>query len=140
MNSEKLPREHLLAHCGQLHDDDGVDPRDFPDFQGDKQDYKALQLCAQVFQTLDLVLSGDFEDERLLNLRVIRVDPAPNSGQLLVTVQADGPTDPTTIAEILDRLRAVSGHLRTEIAAAIHRKRTPRLLFQVVPRSLGNEQ
>ena len=49
-----------------------------------------------------------------------------------VTVRADGAKDVVEAAEILDRLAKVAGRLRCEVAAAITRKRAPRLAFHVL--------
>ena len=138
MNSDARTREQLLKHCGDLHEDDGVDPRYYfqPDKNVGKRNHKTHQLCDQVAKTLGLVLSGEFRDERLHNLQVISVVPAPNTSQLSVTLQTDNPCDNAEIEEILQRLNAVSGQLRCAVAAAITRKRTPKLLFRLVsPRS-----
>src|ERR1700722_6396857 len=47
---------------------------------------KTLQLCSQVADTLNLVLSGECSDEFLQSLQVVAVRPAPNAAQLLVLV------------------------------------------------------
>jgi ribosome-binding factor A len=134
MPFDKRTREQLLAHCGELHEDDGVDPRLF--FQSDrkrnKQDHKTRQLCDQVAQTLGLVLAGEFNDERLHNLEVVSVEPAPNASQLAVSVRIVGPCDMAEVTETLEQLALVSGRLRCEVAAAISRKRAPRLAFRLV--------
>src|SRR5262249_35734345 len=90
---------------------------------------KALQLCDQVAQTLGFVLVGECGDDLLRDLVVEAVVPAPNSAHLLVTVAmpADGP-DP---ARVLEHLQAAMGMLRSEVAAAIHRKKVPLLTFRV---------
>jgi ribosome-binding factor A len=94
---------------------------------------KALQLCSQVAETLNYVLSGDCDDELLQNLQVASVVPAPNASQLLVTVYpvvAGGAA--IEAAEVRRRLSQASGRLRTEVARSITRKKAPNLLFQVV--------
>jgi ribosome-binding factor A len=97
-----------------------------------KESRKAKQLCRQVAQTLDLVLSGDCRDELLQSLHVISVVPAPNSSRLLVTVLADLPEEVFDRREILERLDDQTGRLRAEVAASINRKRVPSLVFHVV--------
>jgi ribosome-binding factor A len=67
----------------------------------------------------------------LLGLTVLTVEPAPNESQLLVMLQSDQ-ADPAAREEILQRLSQAAGFLRSEIAAAITRKRAPQLLFQLV--------
>jgi len=134
MTLDKRTRKRLLAHCGELHEDDGVDPREFfkADNNHNKPNRKALQLCQQVAQTLGLVLAGEFGDERLHGLQVVSVDPAPDASQLSVTLQSDDACNSTETQEILNRLATVSGRLRSQVAAAICRKRAPKLLFRVI--------
>jgi ribosome-binding factor A len=134
MTLSKRAREQMLAHCGEIHDDDGVDPREF--FKSnqlrDKRNRKADQLCAQVAETLGLVLSGDFDDELLRSLHVVSVRPAPNASQLAVALRADPSDEAIDPRIVLDRLAAVMGRLRCEVAAAITRKRAPRLVFHLI--------
>jgi ribosome-binding factor A len=141
MTADKRKRERLLARCGQLHEDDGVDPRQFlkTDNRRDHGHFKTRQLCRQVAETLALVLAGRFGDDRLHSLQVASVHPAPNAAQLLVTLRTDEPCDRGETQEILDRLGAVSGRLRSEVAAAISRKRTPKLLFCVLGPAVPEE-
>ena len=126
-------REQLLSHPSELRDE-GVEPdrhlagRNW----NQKENRKAKQLCRQVAETLELVLSGECQDELLQSLRVISVVPAPNSSRLLVSVSADllpGQYDRQRILELLDDH---SRRLRSEVAASINRKRVPQLVFQVV--------
>jgi ribosome-binding factor A len=72
---------------------------------------------------------GESEDEALHELMVVSVVPAPDAGRLLVSViPVDGKIDlPHTLA----RLQAARGWLRSEIAASIHRRKAPDLLFHV---------
>lgn len=126
-------RERLRALCGELQDDDGVDPRDFfrTSRKRGKEGRKAKQLGRQVQKTLDQVFSGETRDELLAALRVVSVT-SPDSAALLVTVQADLPAERFDRAEIESRLAQMSGRLRSEVAAAITRKRTPLLLFHLL--------
>ena len=90
---------------------------------------KTLQLCRQVERALMFVLS-DSEDDVLRDLMIVAVEPAPNAGRLMVTT--------TPLCEMINpveaiaRLQAARGWLRTEIAASIHRRKVPDLLFQCV--------
>jgi len=132
MTRDKRKRAQMLAHCGEIHDDDGVDPREFFASGGrrHKQDHKARQLCRQVAETLGLVLAGEFDDEQLQSLHVVSVQPAPDASQLAVSVQCD--IADVQAAQVHERLAAVAGRLRCVVAAAITRKRAPRLVFHVV--------
>jgi ribosome-binding factor A len=125
-------REELLAHCGELREDDCVDPREyFRSTDGSPRQRKTRQLCSQVAQALSMILASEFDDDLLLDLTVLAVEPAPNESQLLVTVQLDA-AEVINRDEILDRLTQVAGFLRAEIAAAITRKRAPQLVFRVI--------
>ncbi len=134
MALDKRTREQMLAHCGEIHEDDGVDPREF--FKAGrihkKEDRKAKQLCRQVAETLDQVLSGETGDDVLQGLRVSSIVPAPDSSRLLVTLHADCESEKFDRHQIEQRLVVCRGRLRCEIAASITRKKTPTLVFNVI--------
>ena len=96
-----------------------------------------IELCKQVERALALALAGEFADPVICDLQVMAVKPAPNSARLLVTVS------PSPSAVLLDtnavtaHLARASGKLRCEIAAAIHRKKTPELAFCVLASGLA---
>lgn len=142
MTLDKRTREEMLAHCLQIHPDDGIDPRELskPSRHQAKRDRKTDQLCRQVFETLSLVLSGELDDERLHNLQLLSVAPAPDASQLLVLLGCDPQCSIDTMNQLQVRLQAVSGRLRCEVATAITRKRAPKLLLQVVKLSHGEAQ
>lgn len=127
-------REQLHLSCGEVHEDDCVEPREY--FKTERssrgKNRKALQLCRQVAETLDLVFSGECRDDVLQNLYVQTVEPAPNASRLLVTVFADVPKELYNRQSILDLLDEQTGRLRYEIASAITRKRVPALVFNVI--------
>lgn len=130
MSSRKPSRRQLLSSCADLGPDDGVDPRTlFRKPSGRVSNRKALQLCGQVGRTLNEVLAA-CGDDSLRELIVASVRPAPTSARLLVTVcpAVRGPIDPSLV---LERLQRASGLLRREVAAAIHRRKTPELTFRV---------
>ena len=132
MNREKRTREQMLAFCGEIHHDDGIDPRVYfrPSKRRDKENRKALQLCRQVAQTLTLVLAGDGQDEVLDLLQVDSVVPAPDTSRLLVSLRTDWwGLDPAVVEHRLD---AQHGRLRCEVAAAITRRRAPVLVYRVL--------
>jgi len=110
---------------------DGADPRYDRDEHGRQApNRKALQLCSQIQDCLNMCFA-DCGDDLLRELVVESVVPAPDSRQMLVTVAA--PRDLEKI-RLLDHITRASGKLRTEAAAAIYRKRVPRLHFQIVGR------
>ena len=134
MTRDKRARKRLFQHCDQIYEDDCVDPREFfkTNQRHRQDDRKARQLCRQVAETLDMVLSGECRDELLQSLYVVSVEPAPNSSRMLVTLQADVPGEQFDRAAILELLDRQNGRLRAEVAAAITRKRTPMLVFHVL--------
>lgn len=136
MNRKRISKKNVQSLCGEIHPDDGIDPKDFfrPRRKRPSDQRKASQLCHQVADTLGLVLSGEFGDE-LRDLRVVSVTPAPDASQLRVLVAPafDGASlDANVVSE---KLLAATGRLRSEVAAAITRKRAPKLLFQFIGRA-----
>ena len=129
MKSRKRPRRRTVR-AAPLFDDGGPvypsTPRDA------KEGRKAKQLCRQVAETLDMVLSGECRDESLQSLHVLSVVPAPNASRLLVIARTDIPEAEFDRDAIMARLDAESSHLRAEVAGSIHRKRVPLLTFHVV--------
>jgi ribosome-binding factor A len=102
--------------------EDGSDPRRFHDRrQRRSAPRKSLQLAAQVAEALRSILAGA-ADDRLREVEVLHVEPAPNSGRLRVLVRTDHP----------EVLPAATPYLRSEIATAIVRRLTPELIFEVV--------
>lgn len=142
MKPIKPSRRQLLTFCAEVHEEDGSDPREY--FRAGKKhrktNRKTLQLCHQVAETLNYLFSGDCRMALLQNLQVASVVPAPDASQLLVTVcpavQPDGPVDER---EVLAGLSAAASHLRCEVAAAITRKRAPKLVFAFIGYSAGPE-
>jgi ribosome-binding factor A len=94
---------------------------------------KVAQLCAQVRDIVSLAL-GDSADERLHDLVVHSVAPGPDSARLLVTVVPTDLLDVDSIERLYRALEGARPWLRQQVAAEIHRKRTPELAFQVLPR------
>lgn len=95
-----------------------------------RPDRKTLQLCEQVRHTLEYVLTGELDDDLLRMLYVARVEPAPDADRLLVTVvplTKDEHPDP---AEVMTRLHANAGRLRSSVGDAISRRKVPDLLYK----------
>ncbi len=103
-----------------------------------KQDHKLAQLCAQVEEIVSLAL-GDAADPRLHELFVQTVLPGPDAARLLVVLSTGEPTDMHQLDEIHAALDGARSWLRQQVAAEIHRKRTPDLAFRVLP-LLGESQ
>jgi ribosome-binding factor A len=122
--------------------DDGADPREFfkkEDSSTSKSGRKAQQLCAQVAETLQQLIGGEGGDEILQALCLIEVSPAPDASQMLVVVGPALGAVPLDAVEVQAALNRASGWLRSEIAAAITRKRAPRLMFRYLPGFLPGE-
>ena len=100
---------------------------------GDKPDYKTAALCKQVRRALSLALLGECGDPVLQSLIVDDVLPAPNASRMLVRVLLPARAGNPGVIELLQRLAAVEGMLRASVGAAIARKRTPELAFDIVP-------
>jgi ribosome-binding factor A len=134
MTLDKRSRAKLCAHCEAFGEDDGVDPRTF--FQSDRTAHrdnrKARQLCRQVADTLDQVLSGETADDLVRSLHEAAVVSAPDSSRLLVTLRSDLPPEQFDREELQRRVSAHHGRLRCAVAAAITRRKAPNLDFQVL--------
>ena len=92
-------------------------------------DRKTLQLCKQVQQTLEYVLTGESGDDTLRGLYVAAVDPAPDASRLLVTVTPQDRTAAFDAAAVLEKLAYAQPRLRSEVAGAISRRKVPDLTF-----------
>jgi ribosome-binding factor A len=140
-------RYHMPSHremrglCAEFSDGDGVDPhaRGRPAPGGPHArgrsiaglDRKAVQLCHQVAETLEEVLA-ECGDGLLQALRVVDVEPAPDASRLLVTVAVDGlPQETPDLGVVHKHLAHAAGHLRSEVATAITRKRAPVLVYRL---------
>jgi ribosome-binding factor A len=115
--------------------EDGIDPRFLPRYdRGMVTNRKALQVCRQVERTLGILLAGACGDDVLRDLVVASVVPAPDSTRLLVTLTFSGLA--TEAGAVQARLREAHGFLRSEVAAALHRRKAPELTFQVLRSTL----
>lgn len=131
MGMRRPRRKVLRSLCAEVHPDDGIDLREQARASGRKRTpRKGNQLCKQVAETLDGVLAGE-GDAVLQALRVVAVEPAPDLARLLVTVGAALPGAPIDPAAAIERLERASGHLRSEVATAITRRKAPSLAFRV---------
>jgi ribosome-binding factor A len=90
---------------------------------------KTGPLCKEVARTLACVL-GAARDPRLRELAVVAVEPAPDAARLLVTLFART-CAPSELPQLRERLQSLRGPLRTEVAAALQRRRAPDLAFHV---------
>ena len=88
---------------------------------------KCKQVCREVYRVL---AQAEPRDPHLQGMLVLEVAPAPDASRLAVRVQlAPG----VEVEPALAALGRWKGGLRGEIAQALQRKRTPELVFEVVP-------
>ena len=133
MKRRRIRRRELLAGCAEPGPGDGFDPRLEPrEAPGKVANRKALLLCGEAERTLSAVLAGECGDDVLRNLLVASVKPAPTSARVLATVYMAAPREGVDAAAVLARLERARGMLRTEVAAALHRRKAPDLMFRVV--------
>ena len=126
MNSRKHKRRFERPPSTPFNLGDGLQSQEYgPVGENSVRNRKAMQLCRQVEQTLHLALA-DCADPILQELLVLNVQPFPDSSRLLVTVQAESEQ-----VVVLERLHAATRKLRREVAAGIHRRKTPDLAFHV---------
>jgi ribosome-binding factor A len=78
-------------------------------------------------------------DAVVQSLQVVNVAPAPDASQLLVIVTPSIGAQISADEASAALLRA-GGWLRSEIAAAITRKRVPQLVFRFLPAATGEVQ
>lgn len=93
-----------------------------------------MQLCRQVAEALQTAL-GDCRDEVLSGLVVTAVTPAPHAGRLQVLVAAAPSAAERDAAIVQQHFHRAAGLLRAEVAAAIHRRKTPELVFALAATS-----
>lgn len=125
-------KKHFHSLCSEVGPGDGEDPRfDQAIPPQSVVNRKALQLSSQIERELNAIFAG-CGDPVLRELMIVDVLPAPTSMRLLVKVQLSPSASGHSLEEIYQRLDQASGWLRTEVPQAIHRKRAPELLYQVL--------
>lgn len=120
----------MKSLCGLIGPGDGDDPR----LESKRRNAahggrKARQLCAQAAEALNFALAAS-SDEILAGLTVRSVEPSGDPTRLIATllVPAHDPTEPDVLLQRLDR---ASGHLRSEVARSITRRKAPTLAFRI---------
>lgn len=124
-----LNSNEMQSLASDLGPDDGLAPRAIVTHEPrGRSNRKTLQLCGEVERTLNAVLAGECGDDLLRDVTVVSVVPAPHAARLLVTVSLPEAVPPEQVLQRLDRAR---GRLRSEVAAAVRRRRAPELVFRV---------
>lgn len=132
MKPGKSSLELMRRLCGEIREDDGVDPREFVKrTQKRNGEKRHRQLCAQVRRCLDLVVPEILLRSRVDVCEILSVDPAPDASRLVVVVGVE--VDRLDIAR--QTLAASKGALRAQVAQAVHRKKAPDLCFDVITRT-----
>lgn len=120
--------ENLLSRlrelCAEPGPDDGL-PRRRRRSERRSQDRRLRQLCGSVSRAIALAL-GASTDPLLHACWVESVEPFPDAATLKVRVQT---LDGVDIDALLHALRVATPWLRSEVAVAIQRRRTPRLII-----------
>jgi ribosome-binding factor A len=131
MAFRRIPRKVLLSVAAEIGPDDGLDPRlDRRGQDGRELGRKTLQLCGQVARTLMSVLPC-CGDDVLRDMEVIGVTPA-GAGRLLLTLGRLPSAPPVSSTVVLEHLGRAHGWLRNEVAAAVHRRKAPDLMFRIL--------
>jgi len=114
--------------CRERGAEDGADPRTYFRTVSNPNRARAVQLAGQVRRTLELVMAGESHEPALLDLKVLAVEPAPDSTHFVVVVTGD-----VAESDALSALGRAASWLRTEVAAAVHRRKAPLLTFRFIP-------
>lgn len=132
MNQSKQWLTEVNQLCSELGPDDGVDPRLLAKVYAEKRKtHKAGQLCKEALRTVSLVLAGELNDPLLQQLDVVEVSSDELGQFLIVTLVSSNVLESEELI-IKERLGAIQGYLRSEIARSVKRKRAPALKFDVV--------
>lgn len=119
--------------CAELGPEDGVDPRVLAKKHVEKtKSYKCQQLCKVAKQTLALVITGELSDPLLYSLNVEDVVVSKDGQFFIISISIGNYDLSPCEGEILHKLQAIKGYLRTTIAQSVKRKKVPALKFQVV--------
>lgn len=125
----KPARRDASLPCDAVGPDDLIDPKLlFRPSPHRRDDRGARRLCSQVRDALTYALAGSCRDEVLQSLHVADVEPAPDASRLAVTLVA---ADPAQTGAARARIALVAALLREEVAASVHRRRAPELVFRV---------
>ena len=129
----RRPGRDLRELCARTHDEDGIDPpylrREHDERPVSRKD---MQLCKQVLRALAAALQG-CADPVLAECEVLSVEPFPHAGRLRVVVAPRVGGPPIAGREVVARLGAARGFLRSQLVGVLSRKRIPELVFALGP-------
>lgn len=134
MKHQSPKNRHDPNLSSSLQPDDGLDPRyDAKEASsGPRIDRKGAQLCAQVRRTLEFVVPEVLASTSW-GVLVLDVQPSPNTSHLLVLLQSTVPLSDEDRLALEQEVARYSGPIRTAVAQAINRRKTPSLTFRVIP-------
>ncbi len=127
------------AMTAEYRSGDGVDPKEEKRLRDarwrrEKSDHANDRLASQIFDAL--CLSSVLVNLGLEGFAFVSVHPLGGSGRFLVEIACQNPSLDYDDKEVRRRLQSARGSLRADVAAFIHRKKVPELLFEVQPRGL----
>ena len=126
-------RAEARSLCADLFPDDGSPARRRKESRADTtDDRKTMQLCAQIQRALHGVIPVP-GSPMLEGLIVEAVEPNPDASTLRVVLSVP-PSSAYPIASLRQRLSDMAGFIRSAVMPHIHRKRVPRLTFELIPR------
>ena len=130
MKRKNASTELIKQLCGEIREDDGVDPR-HSKRREQKPNYEKrdLRLGAQIRRQLELVLPELLFRAGVSCCEILSIEPAPDASRYSVAVVVDD--EDFEIASSV--LASKKGLIRTEVAGAIYRKKAPDLAFELLP-------
>lgn len=136
MKSKQLSKKFMEQLCGELREDDGVDPKKILKRE-QAIDYtkRDRQLCTQVRRAMNLALPEIMMKRFGILVQVSAVEPAPDIARLRVEFGIIG--DSSGYRE--GALSEIKGQLRNAIAQEVNRKRTPEIILCRVPLEVNDE-
>lgn len=133
---DKRSLQEMRSLCTEPRPEDGLPPhllkRRLQKQERPSNQARANQYIKAVHRALDAGLAGVCGDERLKSLSVQSVEPLPFGSKLLVIIAVPA-TDSATMKSLEQTLQNAAGLLRSVIATEVQRRRTPHLVFRVVP-------
>ncbi len=131
MNQSRGWLDRARQLCGEIGEEDGVDPRLLSSTgTAEKKGHKSKQFGKAAKRVLSLKMS-EFSDPKLQSLSILEVTSQHEGQSLLVILCCDDRVSTHQEAELLQKLHALEGSLRAAIARAVKRKRIPSLRFKL---------
>jgi hypothetical protein len=127
----------LASLCHEVRPDDGVPPHILQKQhrtggRGSKPDFAALRFTKAAVRAVEAALAAYASDADLGSLSVAGALLHPGGAVLEVTLLAPEHRH-DDIPALEERLHALSGHFRAQIAAEVNRRRTPHLRLRAIP-------